>query len=95
MQMDKQRDKIEAYSCADIAILMLGRIETLEDALLVLIFYADARVRHSKNKISPHNLYVQRDLSLIGRELEGIGEQIHQYLVNAALVGADHIAIHI
>ena len=44
MQMDKQRDKIEAYSCADIAILMLGRIETLEDALLVLIFYADARV---------------------------------------------------
>src|SRR5262249_45950573 len=62
--------------------------ELLEDRLLVLWRDADARVTDRHLDRSVHRDRPHLDAAPLGRELQGVGQEIQEYLLDLALVGA-------
>jgi hypothetical protein len=64
-------------------------LELLEHRFVILGRDSDARVRHRDLHAAVRQRHPHVDASALWRELHGVGEQVQQYLLHLALIGAD------
>ena len=94
MQSHQHGSKVHANASADISILMLSRVEALENFLFILILDAHTCVYHLQLEVLTISCQANGDFSTIGCELKGIRQQVHHNLVHVVGIHIDRHLFH-
>jgi hypothetical protein len=81
----------------DLSFLVFDRAEQLENFAFVFFLYPDSvvfdRQTHELLSIGVQKLHQYNDLAIFSGELDGVGEQVEQNLLEPLLVGLDIVSV--